>query len=136
MMGRAEQAFREAFERLKTESTLVLPKGTSVSQNNVAKEAGLDPTALKKSRFPALISEIQDWVSQNKKSAPESARQSVQRERIKNRSYKEQLADVVKQRDALASRLVEADAKILELTLELYGLRGTELPKNVKRIRE
>jgi rRNA maturation endonuclease Nob1 len=134
-MGRAEQAFREAFERLKTETTVVLPKGSTVSQNNVAKEAGLDPTALKKARFPSLVAEIQHWISQRSAPTALSERQSMRRERKKNRTYKEQLNDVTKQRDAVASRLVEADAKILELTLELNSLRSTELPPNVKRIR-
>ncbi|MFP3373175.1 hypothetical protein [Pseudomonas sp. SIMBA_068] len=134
-MGRAEQAFRDAFERLKSGSTLTVPKGTPVSQNNVAKEAGLDPSALKKSRFPALVSEIQEWLSQNIQSSPISARQATKKERTKNRALKDHLADVIKQRDALASHLVEADAKILALTLELNSLRDTKLPPNVKRIR-
>lgn len=134
-MGRAEQAFRDAFERLKSGSNMTLPKGTPVSQNNVAKEAGLDPSALKKARFPALVSEIQNWISQNVQSSPISDRQITKKERTKNRALKEHLADVIKQRDALASRLVEADAKILALTLELNSLRSAKLPPNVKRIR-
>lgn len=44
----AEANFREAVERLKVDAGKLLPMGTPVSQNNVAKEAGCDPTALKK----------------------------------------------------------------------------------------
>jgi hypothetical protein len=55
----AEANFREAFERLKIGAQEVLPAGSMVSQNNVAREAGCDPSALRKSRFPSRIAEIQ-----------------------------------------------------------------------------
>ena len=58
----AEQRFRQAFERLKANKPKVLEVGTPVSQNNVAKEAGCDPSALRKSRFPALVREIQAYL--------------------------------------------------------------------------
>nr|WP_302685079.1 hypothetical protein [Pseudomonas syringae]UVN17909.1 hypothetical protein pPsy0479a_00077 [Pseudomonas syringae] len=61
----AEGSFRSAFERLKTDNPSILAKGTPVSQNNVAREAGLDPSALKKARFPELVSEIQQWIHSN-----------------------------------------------------------------------
>jgi hypothetical protein len=41
----AELSFRQSFERLKTDEPIRLPKGTPVSQNNVAKEADVDPRA-------------------------------------------------------------------------------------------
>ncbi|WP_296130415.1 hypothetical protein [Pseudomonas sp. Ga0074129] len=134
-MSRAEQSFRDAFSRLKNDSPLVLPKGSPVTQNNIAKEAGTDPTALKKARFPELVAEIQHWVSQNNQPKPVSARQLSVKERAKNRSYREHIADLTMQRDAIASQLLEADAKILELTAELDKLRRKPLPPNVKRIR-
>lgn len=58
----AAEQYRAAFERLKNNKPERLPKGTLVSQNNVAKEAGSDPSALKKTRFPLLIAEIQMYV--------------------------------------------------------------------------
>ena len=58
----AGEQYRAAFERLKSNKPERLPKGTPVSQNNVAKEAGSDPSALKKARFPLLIAEIQKYV--------------------------------------------------------------------------
>jgi hypothetical protein len=58
----AEVRFRDAFERLKSNRTQILPSGTVVTPNNVAKEAGRDPTALRKTRYPALVREIQTWV--------------------------------------------------------------------------
>ncbi len=59
----AETLFREAFERLKSNQPEVLHTNTPVSQNSVAKEARRDPSALKKSRFPSLILEIQEYVA-------------------------------------------------------------------------
>jgi len=49
----AGDLYRAAFERLKNNKPERLPKGTPVSQNNVAKEAGSDPSALKKRAFPS-----------------------------------------------------------------------------------
>ena len=62
----AEQRFRAAFDRLKQGSPEVLARTAAVSQNNVAKEANCDPSALRKSRFPSLVAEIQHYVEMHK----------------------------------------------------------------------
>ena len=69
----AEQNFRSAFERLKLGVPKILPKGTRVSQNNVAKEAGKDTSALRKTRYPLLVMDIQEYVDihKDKESASE-----------------------------------------------------------------
>src|SRR5579875_1579760 len=79
----AEQNFREAFERLKSNKPKLCPVGTLVSQNNVAKEAGVDPSALKKNRLPTLIAEIQAYVSTIE--IPTSNRQKELSKKKKNR---------------------------------------------------
>ena len=71
----AGEQYRAAFERLKSNKPERLPKGTPVSQNNVAKEAGSDPSALKKARFPLLIAEIQKYVEGHAEQRPPSVRQ-------------------------------------------------------------
>ncbi|MBH3426874.1 hypothetical protein [Pseudomonas alkylphenolica] len=134
-MGKAELAFREAFERLKKDEPLRVPKGSILSQNLVAKEAGTDPTALKKARYPELVIEIQSWVAHHAAPAAPSLRQAALKQREKNRTLREQIADLKIQRDIVCSKLVEADAKILELTLELEKLRSSPLPSNVTRLR-
>ncbi|MBJ2204918.1 MULTISPECIES: hypothetical protein [Pseudomonas] len=134
-MGKAEQAFRDAFERLKKDAPIRIAKGLTLSQNLVAKEAGTDPSALKKARFPSLVAEIQRWVAYSEKPATVSKRQSELRQREKNRSLRDQINDLKTQRDAVCSRLLEADAKILELTLELEKFRASPLPRNVTRLR-
>ena len=77
-IGKAETAFREAFIRIKKGETHLLPKNTKISQNNIAREAGCDPSALKKSRFPRLVAEIQQWIKESK---PQIGRASC-RERV------------------------------------------------------
>jgi hypothetical protein len=135
VVSRAEVAFRQAFERLKKNRPETLVKDSVVSQNNVAKEAGCDPSALRKSRYPTLVAEIQRWLEANSPQAPLSSRQTLISQRKRNRSLKERVEDMKAQRDSLASLLVEADAKILELTLENARLHSEGPSHKVTRIR-
>ncbi|EIM16993.1 hypothetical protein [Pseudomonas chlororaphis] len=127
----ASDLYRAAFERLKNDEPQRLPKGTPISQNNVAKEAGSDPSALKKSRFPTLIAEIQKYVEAHLDDRPESAHQVRVSARKKNRSLRERMENVVQQRDHLASLLTEADATILELLDRVAELERTLPSPNV-----
>ena len=112
----AEQRFRDAFERLKLGVPQELPKATPVSQNNVAKEAGCDPSALRKVRFPLLVLEIQEWIETHKPERPASERQKILKQRRKNRDTKETIADLKKQRDIAAGLLADANLRIVELS--------------------
>lgn len=119
----AEQRFRSAFERLKADEPQLLPRGTPASQNNVAKEAGTDPTALKKVRYPALIREIQAWVEIN------GQEKAVQRERQdRRRRARDDLAAKVRkledQRDHAQAQLLNAERMVLELLQEKACLQG------------
>ena len=111
----AEQRFLAAFERLKLNVPQVLPNGTPVSQNNVAKEAGCDPSALRKTRFPLLVIAIQEWVEAHKSEQP-SERQRLLKQRRKNRDTKETIADLKQQRDRAVALLADADLRIVELS--------------------
>ena len=105
----AETLFREAFKRLKLNRPRVLKKGSLITQNNVAREAGRDPSALKKDRYPILVLEIQEYVrSQTKK--PKSKKHTTDR---RNRSLKQKNIDLSNQRDTLAS-IVEAQDELIE----------------------
>lgn len=118
----AEERFRQAFERLKSGKPTTLPAGTPVSQNNVAKEAGCDPSALRKTRFPSLIREIQAFVELTRDEAP-SKRQLAKQERGARQEERERLAQVARQRDAAVSQLGSANRRIVELTEEVRLLR-------------
>lgn len=130
-LGRAETAFREAFDRLKRGKPNLLPKGTRVTQNNVAREAGLDPSALKKARFPSLVEEIQHWVNEHGEEASKSPSRSLYAQRNRNRSLREQIEALKLQRDNALALLVGADAKILELTMENQRLQAEKPKSNV-----
>ena len=115
----AEANFRAAFERLKISAPKILPRGAQVSQNNVAKEAGCDPSAPRKSRFPSLVAEIQNYVPAHGGDSPESERQKLLKQRQRSRTARETIADLKKQRDVAAGLLVEANAQIAILTRRL-----------------
>ncbi len=119
----AEQRFRAAFERLKDGKPELLPEGTPVSQNNVAKEAGCDTSAFKKARFPSLIAEVQQYVESHKGKAPESKRQRILKQRRKNRETSETIADLKLQHNEAVGLLADANLQIVELTEELADVR-------------
>lgn len=120
----AEQRFRAAFERLKLGVPTVLPKGTRVSQNNVAKEAGCDSSALRRTRFPLLVIAIQEWVEANKGEQETSERQRRLKQRRKNRDKRETIADLTKERDFMGGLLADGDLRILELTAKVADLEA------------
>lgn len=127
--GRAERQFREAFERLKRNKPQLLPKGAPVSQNNVAKEAGVTPSALRRSRFPALVAEIQRWIEgEGNGGAKESPRQKSLAQRTRNRDLRERIAEAEKRTDLATAKLTLAEARIIELTIENRRLEAL-LPK-------
>jgi len=118
----AEQRFRQAFERLKAGAPRVLKGGTPVSQNNVAKEAGCDPSALRKTRFPALVREIQAFVELHHTEEP-SKRQAALKQRQARRSAMARLEDAIKQRDTAQSMLLSANRRIIELSEKVQFLQ-------------
>lgn len=118
----AETNFWEAFERLKAGAPKLLPVGSHVSQNNVAKEAGRDPSALRKFRFPSLVAEIKRFVSIPGDERPPSERQRLLKQRKQSRNAREIIADLKAQRDATASLLVDANAEIGILTRRVRDL--------------
>ncbi|KQZ79536.1 hypothetical protein ASD55_02220 [Rhodanobacter sp. Root561] len=131
----AEQAFREAFERLKRGKPMRLVKGAPVSQNNVAKEAGRDPSALRKSRYPTLIDDIQRWIEDFALTAPPSPRQTILRKRQRNVELKKRNDEMAVQRDLALSLLVESDARVLYLTKELEHLQALAPTSEVSTLR-
>lgn len=121
-MGRAEKMFREAFSRLKRNEPQRLPKGTPLTQNNVAKEAGVDPSALRSARYPELSAEIKKWVREHPATGPVSARQQTLGRRAANRKWRERVAGLTAQRDEALSRLVDAEREIVELMRRIDDL--------------
>lgn len=127
----AGDEYRAAFERLKNNKPERLPKGTTISQNNVAKEAGSDPSALKKARFPTLIAEIQKYVQEHAEQRPPSVYKVRSLARKQNRSLREKIMETIQQRDHLSSLLNEADATILELYARIDELEQLLKKSNI-----
>lgn len=132
----AADQYQAAFERLKANKPTRLAKGTLVSQNNVAREAGSDPSALRKSRFPTLIAEIQRYVTSQESRGALSARATRADQRRKRRSLKDRLDEVARQRDMLASKLCEADVTILALRAQIEQLAKYAPENNVIPLRQ
>lgn len=106
----------------------ILPKGTPLSQNNVAKEAGVDPSALRRARFSELVADIQAWIESHKDEVPQKTpRQMMLAQRSRNRDLQEKVKALEEQRDKALGQLLDAQSRILELTLENQRLQ-TQLP--------
>lgn len=114
----------DAFERLKLGVPKILPKGTRVSQNNIAKEAGKDTSALRKARYPLLVMAIQEYVDAHKDIESVSGRKKLLKRKQKNRDAKELIVDLKRQRDKAVDQILYANLRILELSETVDDLRG------------
>lgn len=125
-VGDAEKLFQDAFERLKRDKPIRLQRGTPVSQNNVAKEAGRDPSALRKSRYPRLIRAIQKWIEDNGNTPRNRASSAslIKGARDKNRELKARIEELTQQRDKAMARLIIAEESILDLHRRLQDCKG------------
>lgn len=122
----AEQAFREAFERLKKHKPEVLPAGSLVSQNNIAREAGRDPSALKKDRYPLLILEVQAYISAQAEQSQASKKTTDNR----SRTDKQKLADYRRQIDRLSSIVSAQNSYIEDLLDEIEQIKAGKVLLN------
>lgn len=134
--GRAERKFREAFTRLNMGRPELVPKGTKVTQNNVAREAGVDPSALRRSRFPQLVAEIQQWRDAHADDEKtQSPHQRVLAVRARNKGLRGRLAEVAKQRDLAAAKVILLEERLVALTIDNERLKTLLPPSNVSPLR-
>ena len=113
-----------------------MPKGTRVSQNNVAKETGVDPSALRRSRFPKLVQDIQQWIEVNGgDDGAKSPRQRILAARSQNRGLRERLDEAEAKAAKATAKLILAEARIVELTIENQRLQALLPSANVTPIR-
>jgi hypothetical protein len=135
-MGRAERNFREAFERLKQRKSVRLPKGARVTKNNVAREAGTVPSALRRDRFPELVDDIQTWIDEHREDeSQKTTRQKALAQRNRNRDLRQKIRSLEAQRDDALGKLVSAESRIVELTVENQRLQALSPTTNVSPIR-
>lgn len=120
--SKAELHFYEAFLRLKENKPKILPRGSKVSQNNVAKEAGVDPSALRKTRYPELINEIQRWIDENPQNGKTASDKKSKTNSEQILALKKRIDDLTIQRDQATSKLLEAQIKLIEMANEIKRL--------------
>lgn len=121
----AESEFRAAFHRLINGRPILLAVGALVSQNNVAKEAGRDPSALRKNRYPDLIREIQEWITKNSKVDPKKDEILSLKRRVEE--LRARVVQLEKDRDLAQSLLIQAHDRIVILSRQNEKL-SKELP--------
>jgi hypothetical protein len=126
-MGRAERQFWEAFERLKLGKPKKLQSGAKVSQNNVAKEAGTVPSALRSTRYPDLCLAISQWIDE-RASDISTVQQGRSAERRLRRDLRDKINELEKQRDKALAKLVLVEMELVNLTMENQQLRETSPP--------
>ena len=119
----ALELFSEAFERLKEDRPINISPGSPLTQNNVAREAGRDPSALRAERYPELLRKIQTYIRSNKDEADRTLKSSKHRAR----SIEKRLADCTKQRDRLLSICLSQQNYIDELADEIAILKSNKV---------
>ncbi len=133
VVSRAERHFREAFDRLKAGRPQNIPKGKKLSLASVAREAGLVRSALKRSRFPELYGEIEQWVEAHKDDPDQGTpykRSLVAR--TANRDLRKRNEEMRHQRDHAVAQAVVLAERVLELTIENQRLEAHLGLDNVK----
>lgn len=118
----AEARFRAALVRIIDGCPLNVQKGASITQNNVAREAGVDPSALRASRYPELVAEIQHFAASSKVERGRAGRHSTHLSDERRRSERQRYADMKHQRDHAAALLASADSEVLRLMLRVRDL--------------
>lgn len=119
MKTSAEVNFRKAFERLTTGDTVILPAGSAVTQNNVAREAGRDPSAFRKARYPELINEIQEWLATGANVPEVTPDLPSSQIHSKLDAVMLEAGALREERDLLLSKLLMANDRILLLTSKI-----------------
>ena len=119
----AEEEFRAAFIRLRNGKPVLLPLDSPVTQNNVAREAGRDPSALRKARYPLLILEIQAYIT----SKSEQKRNSKRTTDNRVRTDKQKLTDYRKQIDKLSSIVAAQNSTIEGLLDDIEQLKSEKV---------
>ncbi len=125
MVDRSREAdLRAGFERMKSGDVLRVPKGTPVSQNNIARETGMEPSAFKKSRYPLLVDEVQQYIAQLGLGVTD--RPTKPKPLPSRPCADEQVQSANAERDFVMSKLMLAQVKIIELTKTLADYEVAE----------
>lgn len=125
----AVELFSEAFDRLKNNEPINLPIDSAVTQNNVAREAGRDPSALRADRYPELLHKIQTYIGSKKK---ETKRNKLS-PRNRSRTLEKRLIDCKRERDRLLSICHSQQNLIEELKGKIDNHKGNKVVEFIQK---
>ncbi len=122
MKESAEVEYRKAFNRIIEGKAVRVDKTASPTLANIAREAGKDPSALKKSRYPGFISEVESFnqVSGSVKDETDrSLTAQLKSARQENKRLREEYELLSIERDQSHSRVLNLQQAIVELSFEI-----------------
>lgn len=124
MKESAEAEYRQAFKRIVDGKTVRVDKMASPTLANIAREAGKDPSALKKSRYPSFIGEVElfnEMACSVRGGADRSLSAQLQAARQENKRLREDYELLSAERDQSHSRVLNLQQAIVELSSEVEG---------------
>jgi len=127
MKGSAEDEYRNAFKRIVDGKTIRIPKGSPPTLANIAREAGRDPSALKKSRYPIFITEVEEYNSASSLTMDQAERSltaQLAAARAENKSLREKCSNLCKERDAAQTKILNLQQALVAMNLQLEGEGG------------
>ncbi|KIY40750.1 hypothetical protein TZ03_11455 [Pseudomonas sp. 10-1B] len=131
MKDNAEFEYRKAFRRIVEGKALRVGKMAPPNLANIAREAGKDPSALKKSRYPIFISEVESF-NNNVNSAGERIDRSLSTQlkaaRSENKKLRESYEQLTIERDESHSRVLNLQLALVEMS---FGVDGVEKPSSI-----
>lgn len=133
MSTKAGTEYLAAFRRLADDAPMVMPKGTPVTQNNVAREAGRSPSAFKKAEYPDEVAIVKAYIAALPKRKSPSTTYKLNASRAETKKSKSANEQIIQQRDIALSLLVQSQETILKLRKEIMKLKEL-VPSNVLEI--
>ncbi|QXI32034.1 hypothetical protein [Pseudomonas promysalinigenes] len=131
MKDSAEAEYRKAFRRIVEGKAVRVEKGSKPTLANIAREVGRDPSALKKSRYPTFVAEVEAYVeSCGSVLEPRDRSLSTQlaSARAENKALRQRCAILTDERDAAQSKVLNLQMSLVE---KAHLLEGFEGPSNV-----
>jgi hypothetical protein len=122
MKESAEVEYRKAFKRIIEGKAIRIDKTASPTLANIAREAGKDPSALKKSRYPGFIGEVESFnqvASSVREEADRSLTAQLKSARQENKRLREDYELLSIERDQCHSRVLNLQQAIVELSFEI-----------------
>ncbi|EOG3619010.1 hypothetical protein G7017_11040 [Pseudomonas fulva] len=127
MKNSAEEEYRKAFKRIIEGKPIRISKHAKLTLANIAREAGNDPSALKKSRYPTFIAEVEEYNSSPSPTVKRSDRSltaQLTAARAENNALRERCTELAAERDIAHSKVLNLQLALIEKCQELEEYIG------------